>query len=124
MTVEDGNRFDFDEALLPEDSWMGDLEEGEFEVEKIVDVRSNRKTRFGRIHRQFKVFRKGHADPSWVNEADLNCGALLQEFERGVISRNRFEVMRSHEGDAVVGKQDAMGGDEPEGRPQVLKEWV
>lgn len=103
LTVEDGNRFDFDEALLPEDSWMGDLEEGEFEVEKIVDVRSNRKTRFGRIHRQYKVFWKGHADPSWVDEADLNCGALLQEFERGVISRNRFEVMQSHEGDAVAG---------------------
>ena len=103
LTVEDGNRFDFDEALLPEDSWMGDLEEGEFEVEKIVDVRSNRKTRFGRIHRQYKVFWKGHADPSWVDEADLNCGALLQEFERGVISRNRFEAMQSHEGDAVAG---------------------
>ena len=27
--VEEENRFDFDEALLPEDSWEGDLDEGE-----------------------------------------------------------------------------------------------
>ena len=51
MNVEEADRVDFDEALLPEDSWEGDLEEGEFEVEKIVDVRSGRKTRYGRVHR-------------------------------------------------------------------------
>ena len=40
---------------------------------------------------------KGYSDPSWIDEADLNCGAMLEEFERNRISRNRFEVMQSHE---------------------------
>ncbi|GMF20123.1 unnamed protein product [Phytophthora fragariaefolia] len=43
--VTDGvDRLDFDEALLPEDSWESTLAEDEFEVEQIVDVRSGRRT--------------------------------------------------------------------------------
>ena len=49
------------------------------------------------MYRQFKVYWKGYTDPSWVDEADLNYGALLQEFEREQVRRNRFEVMQSHE---------------------------
>ena len=30
-------------------------------------------------------------------EADLNCGAIMQDFDRDRVSRNRFEVMKSHE---------------------------
>ena len=97
LNVEEADRVDFDEALLPEDSWEGDLKEGEFEVEKIIDVRSGRKTRYGRVHRQFLVHWKGYSDPSWIDEADSNCGAMLEDFERNRISRNRFEVMQSHE---------------------------
>ncbi|OWY91081.1 LOW QUALITY PROTEIN: reverse transcriptase [Phytophthora megakarya] len=65
-------RSDFDEELLPDDSWDTPLDEDEFEVERI-------------------------ADPTWVDEADLNCAALLYEYERGRTSRNRFNVMQSHE---------------------------
>ena len=46
----------FDEALLPEDSWLSDLAEDEFEVERITDMRSGRRTRTGRVHGQFKVY--------------------------------------------------------------------
>ena len=98
LTIDETDRLDFDESLLPEDSWESDLEEGEYEVEEILDVRSGRKTRYGRVHRQFLVKWKGHADLSWVDEADLSCGAILQEFERNRVSRNRFEAMQSHEG--------------------------
>ncbi|POM81345.1 Hypothetical protein PHPALM_697, partial [Phytophthora palmivora] len=35
-----------------------------------------------RRQREFKVFWKGYDDPSWVDEADLNCGALLHEHEK------------------------------------------
>uniref|UniRef100_H3H554 Uncharacterized protein n=1 Tax=Phytophthora ramorum TaxID=164328 RepID=H3H554_PHYRM len=97
LTTHEENRFDFDEALLPEDSWENDLGDNEFEVEKIVDVRSGRKTRYGRVHREYQIYWKGYADPSWVDEADLNCGALLYEFERNRTSRSRFGVMQSHE---------------------------
>ena len=95
--MDETDRVDFDEALLPEDSWEGNLETDEFEVEKIMDVRSGRKTRYGRVHRQFLVHWKGYDDPTWVDEADLYCGALLQEFDRDQANRNRFEVMQTYE---------------------------
>ena len=47
------DRVDFDESLLPEDSWENELAADEYEVEKILDVRSGRKTRYGRVHRKF-----------------------------------------------------------------------
>ena len=55
LNVDKASRFDSDEALLPEDSWEGDLDAGEFEVDTITDVRSERKTRYGRIHKQYLV---------------------------------------------------------------------
>ena len=97
LNVEEADRFDFDESLLPEDSWERTLDEDEFEVEKILDVRSGRRTRFGRVQRQYLVQWKGSVDPTWIDEVDLNCGALLQEFDRDRVSKNRFEVMQSHE---------------------------
>ena len=36
--VEEADRLDFDEAMLPEDSWERTLDKDEFEVEKIMDV--------------------------------------------------------------------------------------
>ena len=79
------------------DTWVGDLAEGELEVERITDMRSGRRTRYGRVHRQFKVYWKGYGDPSWVDEADLNCGALIQEWDRDCVRNNGFEVMQLHE---------------------------
>ena len=87
LANEGTERFDFDEALLPEDSWEGRLSEDEFEVERIADLRTGRRTRYGRVHREFLVHWKGYEEPTWVDEADLNCGDLLQEFERRRISR-------------------------------------
>ncbi|GMF41602.1 unnamed protein product [Phytophthora fragariaefolia] len=95
--VSEADRLDLDEALLPERSWEATLAEDEFEVDRIVDVRSDRHTRYGWAHREFLVYWKGYPEPSWVDEADLNCGALLQEFERKIADRNRFQVMQSRE---------------------------
>uniref|UniRef100_H3H490 Uncharacterized protein n=1 Tax=Phytophthora ramorum TaxID=164328 RepID=H3H490_PHYRM len=39
LTVVEGDRLDFDEAILPEDSWERSLGEDEYEVDRIVDVR-------------------------------------------------------------------------------------
>ena len=97
LTVDEADLVDFDECLLPEDSWVRELEEGEFEVEQILESRTNKKTRYGRQRREFLIRWKGCADPSWVDEVDLNCGALLREFERKVTNHNRFEMMQSHE---------------------------
>ncbi|KAE8987054.1 hypothetical protein PF005_g17027 [Phytophthora fragariae] len=99
LMVDEADRLDFDEALLPEDSWSTPLGEDEYEVERIADMRTGRRMRYGRLHRELKVYWKGYAEPSWVDEADLNCGALMREYERELVNRNRFNVMQSHEGD-------------------------
>ncbi|OWY90252.1 hypothetical protein PHMEG_00041711, partial [Phytophthora megakarya] len=91
------DRVDFDEALLPEDSWIQDRDPDEYEVERISDVRTGKRTRYGRIYREFLVYWRGYEDPTWIDEADLNCSALLHEFLRDRASRNRFGVMQSHE---------------------------
>ncbi|POM59419.1 hypothetical protein PHPALM_31855 [Phytophthora palmivora] len=97
LTIRDQDRYDFYEAQLPEDSWIRDLVNDEDEVEKIVDMRSGRRTRYGRTLREFLVHWKGYDEPTWVDEADLNCGALLYDYLRDRTNRNRFEVMQSHE---------------------------
>ena len=76
--VDESERFDFDEAMLPEDSWKRSLGSDEFELEKIMDVHSGRKTRYGRIHREFLIRWKRYSDPSWIDSMDLNCGAYYR----------------------------------------------
>ncbi|KAG6606491.1 reverse transcriptase [Phytophthora cinnamomi] len=97
LTVEDTDRLDFDEALLPEDSWIQDLDEDEYEVEKITDMRTGKRTRYGRIYREFLVHWRGYDEPTWTDETDLNCGVILHDFLRDRANRNRFGVMQSHE---------------------------
>ena len=97
LAVDETERVDFDEALLPEDSWVTEWEDKEYEVEEILDTLTGRKTRYGRIQREYLVRWKGYPDPSWVDEVDLNCGGLLRDYERKQATRNRFEVMQSHE---------------------------
>ncbi|POM77272.1 Reverse transcriptase [Phytophthora palmivora] len=91
LTIQDQDRFDFDEALLPEDSWTRDLDTDEYEVEKIVDMRSGKRTRYGRTLREFLVHWKGYDEPTWVDEADLNCGALLYDCSQ-VSKRRRLRA--------------------------------
>ena len=55
LNVDEESQFDFDKALLPEDSWEGDLDADEFEVDKIIDVLAGRKTKYGRINKQYLV---------------------------------------------------------------------
>ena len=48
----------FDEGNLLEDSWKTELEDNVFEVERNTDVRSGRKTRFGRVHRNLSLLER------------------------------------------------------------------
>ncbi|OWY96986.1 reverse transcriptase [Phytophthora megakarya] len=73
-------------------------------LEAVVSVGSTRRrdcdTRRWRYHIQGQYRRAreaGYDQPTWVDEADLNCAALLYEYERGRTSRNPFNVMQSHE---------------------------
>ncbi|CAI5707134.1 unnamed protein product [Peronospora effusa] len=67
LKVDGADRVDFDEFLLVEDIWVRELDEGEYEVEEILESRT-----------------------------DLNYGALLRDFERKKTNHSRFEVMQSH----------------------------
>ncbi|OWZ05761.1 LOW QUALITY PROTEIN: reverse transcriptase [Phytophthora megakarya] len=44
LNTEDDDRVDIDEEQLPDDSWDTPLDEDEFEVERIADVRAGRRT--------------------------------------------------------------------------------
>ena len=80
----------FDESLLPEDSWEVDNNAEEFEVEKIVDDRITRKTRFGKPLKEYLIKWKDYELPNWVPENDLSCGALLYEYDKEKKNRIRF----------------------------------
>ncbi|OWZ11408.1 reverse transcriptase [Phytophthora megakarya] len=97
LTTQDQDRLDFDEVLLPGDRWSQDRDPDEYEVERISDMRTGKRTRYGRILREFLVHWRGYEDPTWIDEADLNYGAILHEFLRDRANQNRFGVMQSHE---------------------------
>ncbi|OWZ09140.1 hypothetical protein PHMEG_00018207 [Phytophthora megakarya] len=97
LNEAEGDRVDFDEALLPENKWIQDRDPDEYEVERISDMRSSKRTRYGRIYREFLVHWRGYEDSTWVDEADLICSALLYEFLRDRTNHNSFGVMQSHE---------------------------
>ena len=83
--MDQADRVDSDGCLLPEDIWVRELEEGKYEIEEILESHTCKKTYYGRQQRQFLVHWKGYEDPSWVDKLDkldLNCGALLRDFER------------------------------------------
>ncbi|OWZ22673.1 hypothetical protein PHMEG_0002587 [Phytophthora megakarya] len=96
LTVDEYDRLDFDDIPLPEDCWVRDLGAVEYEIERISDVRSGKKMRFGRIYREFLMHWVGYDKPTWVDEADLNCGAILNAFLRERANRNRCKLMQSH----------------------------
>ena len=95
LMLPEENRFDFDEALLPEDSWEPDPGQQMYEVEEILERRVTRKLRLGRRRVQYKVKWKGYDEVSWVDEADLNCGGLIYDFLQREKARCRFEVMQA-----------------------------
>ncbi len=95
LTVEEGGRVDFDEALLPEDSWS-DLRDGDYEVTEILDRRTTRAaTRGGKPRREYLVQWAGDHEASWVEEQDLNCGGLLYDFELRRRAEDRLNVMET-----------------------------
>ncbi|OWZ12050.1 hypothetical protein PHMEG_00014842 [Phytophthora megakarya] len=109
LTVPVNECIDFDEELLPEDSWEArDVGEGVYEVEKVLDVREGRKPRHGRTRREFHVKWLGYDETSLVDELDLNCGGLVYNFLRQRTGRSHFGVMPSHE-DTPTGEGAGVG---------------
>ncbi|GMF37366.1 unnamed protein product [Phytophthora lilii] len=63
--VTEEARLDFDEELMPEDSWEPDRLAGEYEVERILDDRTPLSTGTGRSVREFKVKWVVYDEPTW-----------------------------------------------------------
>ncbi|POM60635.1 hypothetical protein PHPALM_30476 [Phytophthora palmivora] len=82
-------------ALLPEDSWTPDAGNGEYEVEKILDLRWSKRTRTSKRSREYLVKWKGYDEPEWLPVSQLSCGALLYEFNQGARARARFQAMQA-----------------------------
>ncbi|POM71996.1 LOW QUALITY PROTEIN: Hypothetical protein PHPALM_11372 [Phytophthora palmivora] len=134
LTIEECDRVDFDEALIPEDSSEVPLEDTEYEVEPIIDVRSGRRTRYGRVLKEYKVCWKGYDETTWVDKADLNCDRHLHKYERrsqiGQHHKHRFitvarwirkqsgEVMTYYVSFYVQGSEIAGVGDEKVARDE------
>ncbi|KAE9025443.1 hypothetical protein PR001_g12433 [Phytophthora rubi] len=90
--VDDGSRVDFDEELLPEDSWEPDHPSGEFEVEAILDDRTPLSPSTNRAVREFKVKWVGYEEPTWEPAANLSCGGLLYDYLRQKRSDRRLQM--------------------------------
>ncbi|OWZ09804.1 LOW QUALITY PROTEIN: reverse transcriptase [Phytophthora megakarya] len=92
LTMQDQDRLDFDEALLPGDSWVHDRDPDEYENLGYEDWQEDK------IRSDPASILSALAwDPIGIDEADLNCGAILHEFLRDRANQNRFGMMQSHE---------------------------
>ncbi|OWZ18358.1 hypothetical protein PHMEG_0007557 [Phytophthora megakarya] len=78
--VTDASQLDFDEELLPEDSWEPDHVAGEYEVEAILDDRVPMSTSTERAVREVKVKWMSYEEPTWEPASNLSCGSLLYDY--------------------------------------------
>ncbi|KAG3233769.1 hypothetical protein PI124_g21157 [Phytophthora idaei] len=90
--VTEESRLDFDEELLPEDSWEPDRLAGEFEVEAILDGRMPLSTSTERSVREFKVKWAGYDEPTWEPASNLSCGGLLYDYLRAKKCDRRLQM--------------------------------
>ncbi|ETP29268.1 hypothetical protein F442_21578 [Phytophthora nicotianae P10297] len=92
--VTEDIRFDFDEELLPEDSWEPDHLAGEYGVEAILDDRMPLSTSTERAVREFKVKWVGYEEPTWEPSSNLSCGGLLYDYLRAKKSERRLQMVQ------------------------------
>ncbi|POM65855.1 Hypothetical protein PHPALM_18370 [Phytophthora palmivora] len=92
--VTEETRLDFDEELLPEDSWEPDQLAGEYEVEASLDDRVPLSTSTERAVREFKVKWLGYDEPTWEPASNLSCGGLLYDYLREKRSDRRLQMVQ------------------------------
>ncbi|GMF45520.1 unnamed protein product [Phytophthora fragariaefolia] len=91
--LADEARLNFDEELLPEDSWEPDMLAGEYEVESILDDRRPMETSTRRSVREFLVKWIGYDESAWEPMTNLSCGGLLYDYLREKRSSERFQMV-------------------------------
>ncbi|GMF59222.1 unnamed protein product [Phytophthora fragariaefolia] len=85
---------DFDEEVLPEDSWEPDQLAGEYEVETILDDKTPLSTSIERPVREFLVKWVVYDEPTWEPASNLSCGGLLYDYLRRKRSEQRFQMVQ------------------------------
>ncbi|KAG6579909.1 reverse transcriptase [Phytophthora cinnamomi] len=93
--IEVSEEDDLDAALLPEDIDEPDETQDVYEVEAIRDVRWVKRTRTSRRVREYLVKWKGYSELEWLPMSQLNCGALLYEFNKSTRAQARFKAMQA-----------------------------
>ncbi|OWZ18558.1 hypothetical protein PHMEG_0007331 [Phytophthora megakarya] len=92
--IAEDSRMDFDEALLPEDSWEPAHIAGEYEVEDILDDRRPLQTSTEKSVREFKVKWVGYDEPTWESASHHSCGGLLYGYLQRKQSEHRFQMVQ------------------------------
>ncbi|OWY95733.1 LOW QUALITY PROTEIN: hypothetical protein PHMEG_00034185 [Phytophthora megakarya] len=68
----------------------------EYEVEESVDLGGRiKRTRTSKRSQEYLIKWTNYPDPEWIPLAQLNCGALLYEFDQGAKARARFQAMQA-----------------------------
>ncbi|KAE8978553.1 hypothetical protein PR002_g24691 [Phytophthora rubi] len=92
--LSEGQRFDFDEELLPEDSWEFGEDADKYEVEAILDDEISESTSSSRAQRLFQVKWVGYDEPTWEPLANLSCGRLLFDYLRNKKRESRLQMVQ------------------------------
>ncbi|KAH7491752.1 Transposon Ty3-I Gag-Pol polyprotein [Phytophthora ramorum] len=92
--VTEDSRFDFDEELLPEDSWEPDRLAGESEVLEILDDRMPMSTRTARSIREFKIKWADQDEPTWEPISNLSCGGMLYDYLQRKKREQRLQMVQ------------------------------
>ncbi|OWY90669.1 hypothetical protein PHMEG_00041100, partial [Phytophthora megakarya] len=92
--IAEDSRMDFDEVLLPNDSWEPDHIAGEYEVESILDDRRPLQTSTEKSVREFKVKWVEYDEPTWEPASHLSCGGLLYDYLQRKKSEHRFQMVQ------------------------------
>ena len=89
--IDETNRFDFDEELLPEDSRDPDEAGGRYKVEAIWDDELPLSTSTDMNQRSFLLKWKGYDTPTWEPLSNLSCGGLPFDYLRQKKRENRLK---------------------------------
>ncbi|KAE8960191.1 hypothetical protein PR002_g30301 [Phytophthora rubi] len=92
--LSENPRFDFDEELLPEDSWELGEDADKYEVEAILGDEMSESTSNSRAQRLFKVKWVGYDEPTWEPLANLSCGGLLFDYLRNKKRESRLQMVQ------------------------------
>ncbi|GMF55609.1 unnamed protein product [Phytophthora fragariaefolia] len=92
--LSENDRFNFDEELLPEDSWELSDTSDKYEVVAILDDKIPTSTSTSQAQRLFKVKWVGYDEPTWEPPSNLSCGGVLFDYLRNKKRERRLQMVQ------------------------------